>query len=270
MLTADERGMGCRLRLPDATAGLQRTPGPDRLGLPLRFDIVMRCIRNGPLGGVHRRLVDDDGSHRSRGLEPRCRVHDVARHDALAPFGPGAQRDDSLARRHGSADRDLEPAVAQLLDRVEDPERGAHGTFGVVLVRNRRPEHGHHGVADELLDGASEALQIGLDPFVVCAQHGADVLRVGSVGPAREADEVDEEHGDDLPLLPDGSRSLERASTGKAEPRMSGVLLAAGGAGGHHCGSSQRVPYASTRPAARARPRPPPTGAGGRYGRARR
>ena len=46
---------------------------------------------------------------------------------------------------------------------VANRERGAHGSLGVVLVCDRRAEDGHDRVADELLDGASEALELGAD-----------------------------------------------------------------------------------------------------------
>jgi hypothetical protein len=54
--------------------------------------------------------------------------------------------------------------------RVEDREACAHGAFGVVLVRLRDPERGHHRVAGELLDdpavrgyAARDALEVVLD-----------------------------------------------------------------------------------------------------------
>ena len=40
----------------------------------------------------------------------------------------------------------------ELADGVEDREPGAHGALGVVLVRLRNAERGHHRVAGELLD----------------------------------------------------------------------------------------------------------------------
>ena len=91
--------------------------------------------------------------------------------------------------------------LVELVDRLEDPQARSHGALGIVLVRHRRPEDRHHGVADELLDGAPEALDLARDARVVRAERGAHVLGVGAVGAGGEADEVDEEHGDDLALL---------------------------------------------------------------------
>ena len=55
--------------------------------------------------------------------------------------------DDDLARL--DADPRLE---IQLVHLLEHRKGGAHGALGVVLVRLRRPECRHHGIAGELLD----------------------------------------------------------------------------------------------------------------------
>ena len=47
----------------------------------------------------------------------------------------------------------------EVLDRVEDLQRGADGALGIVLVCRRDAECSHHGVTRELLDGAA----VGLD-----------------------------------------------------------------------------------------------------------
>ena len=170
-----------------------------------------------------------------------------------------AQRDDGLARRDGGAHRDLEPFGAQLLDRVEDPERRAHRPLGIVLVCDGRAEDCHHRVADELLHRPAEALDVGLHALVVRAKRRADVLGVGPVGAAREPDEVDEEHGDDLALLAGRRLHGERLPTGKAEARSLGVFLPAVWADHHF--ADLRSGRASTRPegdpAALLRPRAP-------------
>ena len=97
---------------------------------------------------------------------------------------------------------------------------------------HRRSEHGHHGVADELLHGAPEALDLARDARVVRAQRGTDVLRVGAVGARGEADEVDEEDGHDLALLA-ARRLLESGAAVETEARALGVLLSAAGADDH-------------------------------------
>ena len=67
-------------------------------------------------------------------------------------------------------------------------------------MRGGSAEDGHHRVADELLDGASVALELGTQLFVVGPQDRIDVLGVERLRTRGEADEVGEEHRDDLPL----------------------------------------------------------------------
>ena len=81
-----------------------------------------------------------------------------------------------------------------------DRERSADGALGVVLVRGRRAEERHDRVADELLDGAAVALELGADALVVGAQDRLDVLRIHRLGLRREPDEVAEDDRDDLAL----------------------------------------------------------------------
>jgi hypothetical protein len=93
-------------------------------------------------------------------------------------------------------------------------------------VRDRRAEHGHHRVADELLHDPAVLLDAAPDHRVIELERVADVLRVGAIGPRRDLDQVDEQHGDELPLLQKFClRELGAAAV--AEPRSRRVLLAA-------------------------------------------
>jgi hypothetical protein len=57
-------------------------------------------------------------------------------------------------------------------------------------VGDRGTKEGHHSVADELLDPAAEALELGANMGVVGHQEGADVLGVEPLGRRREVDKV--------------------------------------------------------------------------------
>src|SRR5437588_739064 len=78
---------------------------------------------------------------------------------------------------------------------------GAADALGVVTVRDRSAEDRHHCVADELLEHASVLLDAVLGLAVVDLEHVAHVFGVRPVRACRRADEVDEEHGNELALL---------------------------------------------------------------------
>ena len=98
--------------------------------------------------------------------------------------------------------RDAHLELAVLGDPVADRERRANRALGIVLVRDRRAEHRHHRVADELLHRAAALLELGAQPLVVRPQDRLDVLRVERLGARGEADEVGEQHRHDLALAP--------------------------------------------------------------------
>ena len=76
----------------------------------------------------------------------------------------------------------------------------------------RCAEESHHRVADELLDGAAEPLELRPHVPVVAAQHGRDVLRIGLFRTGREADQVAEEDGDDLALFAQRAHAVAASS----------------------------------------------------------
>ena len=61
----------------------------------------------------------------------------------------------------------IRTSTSRLGERVADRERRAHRPLGIVLVRDRRAEDGHDGVADELLDRAAVPLELAADRRVV-------------------------------------------------------------------------------------------------------
>ena len=79
---------------------------------------------------------------------------------------------------------EVEPFVllVQLCDPSADRERGSDGAFRVVLVRLRRPEQGEDGVAAELLEGASVALELAAHLRVIRRHERLHVLRIEVLG----------------------------------------------------------------------------------------
>ena len=140
--------------------------------------------------------IDEDAVVRCGRLEPRRRVEYITCGERFATLGHGVEPDDRLAGGHGDADTEVAPVGNSVTDREGGPNR----PLGVVLVGDRRPEDGHDRIADELLDRASEALEVGLDLLVVRAQERLDVLGVEALRACRETDEVREDDTDDLAL----------------------------------------------------------------------
>ena len=73
----------------------------------------------------------------------------------------------------------------------------------------RRSEHRHDGVADELLDGPAESLDLVLDPLVVQLQEVANILRIGPIRSRGEPDQIDEQDRHDLAFFPGFGRVVE-------------------------------------------------------------
>ena len=166
------RGLGGRL---------DGQPRLERLGLPFRKDRLGLLVAD----RVTRRPVcvgaDDDPARRRRRLQTRRRIDDVACREGAA----GARvlhGDDGVAGVHGRARREVEPALfVHLVDPFEHAQTCANSPLGVVTVRDRRAEDGHHRVADEFLDDAAVLLDAALGLAVVKRKDVTDVLWVGLV-----------------------------------------------------------------------------------------
>ena len=96
---------------------------------------------------------------------------------------------------------DADPRLeAELLDAVERRDGGADGALGVVLVRERDAEGGHHGVAGELLDRPAVRDDAVRDLVEEAADAPADDLGIRVGEELRRGDEVDEQHRCELAL----------------------------------------------------------------------
>ena len=197
----------------EARPRLQRLPDRDRLLFSFCRDrlglAVLDRVPRRPVGA----LADEDPVHGGGALQPRGRVDDVAGGHPLALGRARVERDERLAGVDG--DPHLEPLFFS--DPVANREGGPDGALGVVLVRERRPEERHHRVADELLHRPAEVLELPAQPRVIRREQLAHVLRIHPLGPRREPNEVGEEDGDDLPLLPPGCRRRAASATPHSE-----------------------------------------------------
>ncbi len=129
---------------------------------------------------------------------------------------------DDLARVHAGANREanapvpLELVVQLRLDTLH--VRGStNRSKGVVLVELRQPEDRHDRIADELLDHASVALELGAHRVEVPSHHLAERLRVELFAHGRRALEVREHDRHDLAVLVRGGSRRERRPARQAE-----------------------------------------------------
>ena len=176
-----------------------------------------------------RRLVDDDAVHRRGRLEARGGVDDVAGRHPLARGRAARRADERLAGR--DPDPDLQLAV--VLGPVADRERGADGALGIVLVRDRRAEERHHRVADELLDGAAEALELARGRARGRAEERTHVLRVEPLGAARSS-RRGRRRGRSRPCAP-RARPARGASDAPHMPQSGSLPGSPGRSCGHVC-----------------------------------
>jgi len=176
---------------PAAAAALghdpDRTECRHRGDLALEHLVSSRLEGDGRIRGLLRLLTDEDRARRGHALEARCGVHDVARDKTLVG---GTDGDRSFSGQHSGSC--LDPGTERP-DAVDQVQRGADGSFGVVVMRDRRAPDGHHGVADELLDRPAIAADDLLALLEIARQEFADGFGVTALGERREPDEIGEQ-----------------------------------------------------------------------------
>ncbi len=165
-VAADERSGWCRLGV-DAEPARSRNglPGSDRIAFAFQLErgqlLVADCL---PCRAI-RRLVDDEAADRRRSLQAGGGVDDIAGGDALArarPWRRVGRRPRPSRRRPARRARVLRaPYSSSMASRIRSPARTARsGSSSCVTGRS---EDRHHGVADELLHRAAEALDLARD-----------------------------------------------------------------------------------------------------------
>lgn len=100
-------------------------------------------------------------------LQPGRQVHRVTDHRVVEPALRAEVAHQRLARVESNADvQNRQPAggalAAHLLHLPLTAHGGASGPAGVVRLVQRRAEHGHDGVADDLVDGALPSRMISV------------------------------------------------------------------------------------------------------------
>ena len=252
LATDEGRGQPEALEAAGGARGRERVQhaiDPHRLALALEADLLARGEREGVVRELICRFADEDVACRRRALQARGGVDGVTGHRV---GGVGGRADP--ARHHrASVDPDVQrqrpphlplPAAIQRAHPVAHQQGRAQAAFGIVLVRARGPENGHHRIAHELFDKALIALdrcghlaeEVGLDR--------AHVLGIESFAEGREPDQVREEHGDGAAVAVGrgGRRGRRRGRGSPGEPgsalgaeREIGGRFEAAAATGHVC-----------------------------------
>ena len=161
-----------------------------RLRLPLEIQRINRYRVYRALHELVRRLSDQHLARRSRLLEARCDVDRVAGYQPLRRAGhhlTGVHTDPAL-------DAQRRQCLPHLDRRPAGPQR-------VVLVHHRHTEHRQHRITDELLHRPAMRLDDPAHPLEIAAQQCPQRLRVSLFAKRRRADQVTEQHGDNLPAL---------------------------------------------------------------------
>ncbi len=181
-------------------------------------------------------LAEKDLAGRRVLLEPGGDVDGVARHERL-PGGRVAGHDLAGVHADPHLDRDATVALELLVQRGEPfahVDRRARGPQRVVLVELRDPEHGHHRVADVLLDRPTVALDRPAHRVEVARLHVAERLRIESLAERRRAGDIAEDDRDRLADLAGGCLGVSgdahagqnAKSSGLSRPQLGQVSIA--------------------------------------------
>ncbi len=84
----------------------------------------------------------------------------------------------------------------QLVHGIDDRQPGAHGPFGVVLMRLRDAEEAHQTVAQVLVDMAAKSFDCIRGGALICGRDLAPILGIEAGCNLGRADEVAEQYGE--------------------------------------------------------------------------
>ncbi len=200
VVATDQRGPAAVGPVTGRQASTLRHPCRDGRLAPFGGDGAHRAIRDRPAGGEIGVLPDEHLPGFSRRLESLCGVHDVAHRRVVAPGPQGSHQD--LARVDAHPKPHVEPQVGRgLAQRDVEPERGPDRPLGVVFMGDRGSEQRQDGVPDDLVDPATELLDVGDQSLEAPVDDAFHVLGVAMFRHGGEADDVGEQDGDHPPLV---------------------------------------------------------------------
>jgi hypothetical protein len=170
---------------------------PERFRLALDRHGRDRCDRDRSAEQAVGRVRDDDVAGRRGLLQPGGRVRGVADHQTSIGREDGPRDQTGVDAGPGREDHAvplLEPVV-EGSEGLAHLQRGARGPERVVFVELGEPEHGHHGVADELGERASVTSEDRLDGLEVLRHDVGQRLGIQALAESRRVHEVGEQDG---------------------------------------------------------------------------
>ena len=202
-VAADERRVRPTLEGGRAVDHLEEAPREDAVLLSAHDERLDRLDRDHVAHEPEGRLADEDLSRLGRLLEARGDVDRVAGDERLAVLGVAG---DDLAGVHPRPQRQPHASLrlqlrVQRLDRRAHLDHGADGAKRVVLMDSRDAEDGHDGVADELLDRPTVALERARGGLEVAGHDAADRLGVELGAEFGRLRDIREDDGHGLPRL---------------------------------------------------------------------
>jgi hypothetical protein len=215
-----------RRLVAQARPGARGVQQPEQLVRLDRFALALQPQRPQPPPGgdvpAARRgaLARVDGADGGRVGQPGRGVHRVADDRVLQS---GLYPRDHLAGVEPDAQPERGAAAALVVQhpayRPLHRQGGPHRALGVVLVRDRRAEHGHDPVAGQLVHVPAEGLDRTGKGGQDAVGHRAHPLRVVHLRPRREVGQVAEQHGHHPPLgRGQGGGGRQRGTAVVAEP----------------------------------------------------
>ena len=186
---ADERAARRRLRRKS-----RQPPDKNRRGETLDLGLTERLAEAAIGDGALDSLRDQGLARPGERDEPRGEVHAVAEHRVVGRAHTGEAAGDHLAA--GDADMRVQRtrrAFARACELGVDVERGARRPERIVVMRHRRPEQRHNGVADVLVDRAAVADDDAVDERREARHEVAHLLGIERLRKRREVAEVGEQ-----------------------------------------------------------------------------
>ena len=216
---------------PPGGAGREGQDRPGRKGLvePLRLHLLSLAIVDVVLREEPRRFPGQHGARLGGLLEPGRRIHHrPIQEPGLRAFGadghpPGVHPDPAL---EGAGYQETLPELGHAF---HDGQRRPDRPDRIVVVGVRDAEHADHGIAGEVVRATSERLQLLGDRLVEGRDDLAVALRIDLGGQPGRADQVGEDHRDDLAFL--RKRGPHREPAVRTELRVLGQRFTAANAG---------------------------------------